>query len=54
MPTDDDSAPLARAGAPRRWRRGSFEELEALLELVEALCPRWPVREMRAGGSFLL
>ena len=38
-----------------RPQRGGYAEFVALLDLVEALCPRWPSRPVTAdGGRFLL
>ena len=34
--------------------RDPFEAWIALMEAVEALCPRWPAREHRMTGEFKL
>lgn len=51
-----DDAPLAAsAGVPgKRGRESSLEQWIDLMEAVEALCPRWPVREVRVGGTYRL
>lgn len=47
--------PIAENGTPRRVQRGGYAELEALLDLVEALCPRWPERPVATNFErFLL
>lgn len=42
---------VREAGAPYRPGAAAdpFERWMALMEVVEALCPRWPAREPRPG-----
>lgn len=55
-----DSTPhtllVREAGEPYRPApsRDPFEAWIALMEAVEALCPRWPAREHRMAGKFEL
>jgi hypothetical protein len=55
--TPGSSAPLivAEAGvAYTPWHKDPICAWIDLMEVVEALCPRWPVREHGIQGVFLL
>jgi hypothetical protein len=46
--SNDVESPLAREGgqsAPRAGPREAFGELDDLMIVVEALCPKWPPRQ---------
>ena len=45
---------VREAGVPNRPSRARdpFEAWIALMEVVEALCPRWPARVHRITGEF--
>jgi hypothetical protein len=52
----NDEAPLAAdGGIPFRPRNDdAFARFFELMEVVEMLCPKWPEREHRIDGIFLL
>ncbi len=51
-----DALLVREAGLPYQpvTARDPFEAWIALMEAVEALCPRWPAREHRMVGRFEL
>ena len=54
--SSNDQAPLAAdGGIPFRPRNGDpFARFFELMEVIEVLCPKWPPREHRIEGVFLL
>jgi hypothetical protein len=54
-PSDDD-APFAADGGITFQQRNDdpFAKFFELMELVEMLCPKWPARETKIDGTFLL
>lgn len=52
-----DQTPLAAAGGLPYVPRSGRDPIEAwidLMEVVEALCPRWPDREISIGRDYRL
>ncbi len=55
-PTPSNEQPFAAGGGIAHTLRNDdpFARWIELMEVVEALCPRWPEREHRIEGIFLL
>ncbi len=54
--TDNDPYPFAADGGIERTSRNEdpVARWMELMELIEALCPKWPKREHKIDGVFLL
>ena len=54
-PSNDEAPLAADGGIPFRPRNDDpFARFFELMEVVEALCPKWPPREHKIEGVFLL
>ena len=54
-PSNDDAPFVADGGIPFQQRNDDpVAKFLELMELIEVLCPKWPPREHKIDGIFLL